>query len=324
MPMYSGTYSVMAANAIMHDIFVLGGYVANQRKYYKGLAFSSHLKQAAENICDEIINRRFCNIDNDIHRFANIPFIIDVSGVSSKKYKLDSEAIAKAIVYFAMRINAYWDDSLKTPYEIAEFEKTILGAAVKRYNMYLTTAGSNKTKASGGASNPYANNKSADARAIMTQACGKVYVDANSVVYRICGKSTSTKGATPYVLVKPFNQSKSCEVNGKNAVFFNASRGYDSCHCYFDDQKDAQAFLDNIIAANRIPSDVIDVKIVKNRPAARGYFIVDTEFGPCGVLAEKLNENLLDKVEEGFDWSNIMKNADNNELAEISKWARRG
>ena len=68
-----------------------------------------HYRKYATDICDELVNRNFNNIDKSIHEIAYYGF--HVPG-RSKTVHLKPEQVAKAIIYMAEQIQLYWDDTV--------------------------------------------------------------------------------------------------------------------------------------------------------------------------------------------------------------------
>ena len=324
-----------AAKVFMHDITVAGGINTKNLRTSMPYRFrqNSYLN-AAKAICDELINRDFADINNAINAAASFRFIPNYNDTGKYKF-LKPEGVAKSIVYMAELLQLYWDDTIRTPYEIDEFKKTLLGAAVYKYNRYISAIPSKGAKSSTGTSTrasgqPPKNNykqsgpQSANVRDLQGAPGQKVYADT-SFIYKIIGDNPASKN-TPNVFIKPLSAAGG---NGTtNKIFISSGNGYTDCTCYFDDPNDAQNFLDKIIADNRVPSNVSNMRVVKNKADANGYFIVGTEYGPCAVSAKTLNEALQESVKETTEvaegWEKATENYSKEELNELHTWMRRG
>ena len=300
----------------------------------------ARFKKCATAICDELVNRDFNNIDDSIKSIARYGF--NIPGESKTRH-LKPEQIAKCIVYMAERVQLYWDDTVRTPFEIDEFKKTLLGEAVYTYSRYISAIQDKPAKtrtnnapgvasATGGtgvAGNKQPKNnykqsggQSANARDLKGQPGEKVYADT-AFIYRIIGDKTGTN--TPNVFVNPLSASGA--VGTTNKVNFSSGNGYSDCTCFFDDQNDAQAFLNKIIKNNRVPVNVTNPRVVKGKADPNGYFIVGTEFGDCAISAKKLNEALGEAMKESatrqVDWKKATEGYTREEINELHTWMRR-
>ena len=337
------------AKAWMHDLLVLAGIRTNdQRKIYSNsfARFSNKPVKEAQQVCNELINRDFANIDNSIERLSYYQFLPSLTNeCNNKRYK--PADIAKAIVYTAELLNLYWDDTVRTPYEIDEFKKTILGEAVFKYSRVIsaipdkaakskgtaaakTTSSSSTTSTSSVPQNGYKSSgpQSGNVRDLQDinggQGIPGVKVNASGqFIYKIIADKVGKN--TPNVFIKPL--SASGETNGTNKIFISSGNGYTDCTCYFDDPNDAQVFLDKIIQNNRVPSNIVNLRIVKMNADSNGYFLVGTEFGPVAVSAKTLNEALKESMEEiqeaASGWEKATKDYDKKELKELHDWMRR-
>ena len=315
----------------------------------------NNFRTYATDICDELVNRDFNNIDNSIRRISYYGF--NVPGASRTKH-LKPEQIAKCIVYMADQVQLYWDDTVRTPNEIDEFKKTLLGTAVYDYGRYISAIKDKptKTKASSGSSgtstsaaaatnntgSSQSNNQPKngykqsgpqsgnvrDLRALDGISPGKpgnkVFA-AGQFIYRIIGDNPQSKN-TPNAFINPLSSSGAAR-GGTNKVKFSSGNGYSDCTCFFDDLNDATAFLNQLIQNNRIPANVTNPRIVKNNADKNGYFLVGTEFGVCAISAKKLNEALVEAVEEPMpreaNWEKATEGYNNEELDELHTWMRR-
>ena len=113
-----------------------------------------------------------------------------------------------------------------------------------------------------------------------------------------------------------------------NKVFFSSGNGYTDCTCFFDDENDAQAFLNKIVAAGRVPANISNPRVVKRNADPNGYFLAGTEFGVCAISAKTLNEALVEAINEEIDrpidWERATESYTKEELDELHTWMRRG
>ena len=300
----------------------------------------SQYLDSAKKVCDELVNRDFTYIDsalNTLHYYAP---------VSRGEARFKAEGFAKAIVYMAELLGLYWDDTLKTPYEIEEFKKTKLGEAVYKYGRYISAvqdkparASRSASSASAGGSNtttaqaPQNGYKSSGAQSgnvrdlraldgVSAGVPGQKVTAGGTFIFRIVGDNPQSKN-TPNVFIKPLSASGA--TGNTNKVFFSSGNGYTDCTCYFDDQNDAQDFLDKMIAANRIPANVSNPRVVKRNADPNGYFLAGTEFGVCAISAKTLNEALNETLTEDTTggWESATKECSKEELEELHTWMRR-
>lgn len=322
----------------MRYILIAGGLQA--QKPNEDLPYSFRYNpylDASKVVCDELVNRDFANIDSALRSLKSYA---PGSGFKAVTF-------AKAIVYAAELLELYWDDTLKTPYEIDEFKKTMLGEAVYKYGRYISaikdkptraprssasTSGATAT-ASTTAAQPQNNYKSSgpqsgnvrdlrDVDGIGAGIPGQKVIAEGKHIFRIIGDNPQSKN-TPNVFIKPLSASGA--TGNTNKVFFSSGNGYTDCTCYFDDEIDAQKFLAKMIAANRIPANVSNPRVSKRTADKNGYFIVGTEFGACAISAKTLNEALNEGLAEDIDggWEKATDGYTKEELEELHTWMRR-
>jgi hypothetical protein len=309
----------------------------------------ARFKTFATDICDELVNRNFNIIDNSIRQISYYGFSVPGSG---KTKHLKPEQIAKCIVYMAEQVQLYWDDTIRTPYEIDEFKKSYLGNAVYTYGRYIsaipdkpsrsraTSATSGSGNGTGGAasnngqpkngykqSGPQSGNVR-DLRDLDGISAGtpgnKVFANASgNYIYKIIGDKTGSN--TPNVFIKPLSASGAA--GNTNKIFISSGNGYTDCTCYFDDPNDAQDFLDKINQNNRIPNNVANLRVVKMKADPNGYFLVGTEFGVVAISAKTLNEALAEavneQVERSANWEKATEGYTREQLDELHTWMRR-
>lgn len=329
------------AKAWLHDLTMAAGIrTTNQRTgYYASLNFPQWFVEEAIKVCDELINRDFNDIDSSIRMLAGVKFNsnLDTDKGSTKSY--NEEGVAKTIVYMAELLNLYWDDTVKTTYEIDEFKKTILGQAVYKYGRVISAVGASKrgsgTRAASTrtAGQPPKNNfkqtgpQSGNARDLLDVnggpgKPGQKVDPAGSDVYGIVGDNTNSKNIAR-VFVKPLAPSGAAGTTNK--VLIGSGKGFGDCVCWFEDAGDAQDFLDKINANGRCPANVTGLHIVAKRKESNGYFLVGTEFGTVAISAKALNEAMnqgSDAMEEGFAWDKAMENLSDKEFFDLTKAAR--
>jgi hypothetical protein len=336
-----------AAKAWMHDVMAIAGVLPQSQRTANYIYFTRYTNVPtahASKICDELINRDFENIDASISVLSGYRFFPDFTQDDRSKLYKETD-IAKAIVYMAECFGLYWDDTIRTPYEIDEFKNTILGKAVYTYGRYISAIKDKTTKtrasstSSSGTSGTVAaapqNNykqsgpQSGNVRGLLGNPGDKVYADT-STSYRIEGDKV--KSNTPRVFIKPLTASGAA--GNSNKVYISSGNGYTDCTCYFDDPNEAQKFLDKIlkdlpqlIKEKRAISDITNLHVAKVKSDNNGYFLVDTEYGPCAVSAKTLNEAMTEALEEEVaqpnGWEKATERYTKEELDELHTWMRR-
>ena len=335
------------AKAWMHDVMVIAGVLPQSQRTENEIRFTHYQSvptAEASKICNELINREFTNIDSDINQISLYRFYPDFT-TRGKDARYKPEAIAKAIVYMAECFKLYWDDTIRTPYEIDEFKKTILGNAVYKYGRYISAIKDPKSrKSAANSSTPRAAQsapkndfrqqgpKSSQALGLVDlsgnpipagQPGEKVFIDkgyALAIRGTVAGKASKVRA-----VVTPLNSKGTS--GSKNTVFVNASHGYGVAECLFDEMSDAQDFYNKLVNSGRVPSNVTDLQIGRISVDKNGYFLVDTEFGICAIAARVLNEEIDETpiVEEdlGACWKKATEGYTQEKLDELHSWMRK-
>ena len=328
-----------AAKALLHDITLSGDARTNNQRGVDLYVYNySDFKASAKAVCDEVINRDFTNVDSDINYLSRFKYDVNLSpnGRSIIK-KFKPELVAKSLVYLAELTNAYWDDTIRTPYEVDEFKKTLLGAAVWKYGRYISaikdkTSKATSSNASAGAKasgQPPKNNykqsgpQSGNVRDLKGNPGEKVIADG-SFIYKIIGDGMGAN--VPNVFINPISSSGAS--GSTNKVKIGSGNGYTDCTCFFDDPNDAQNFLNKILASGKVPVNVANLRVVKMKADPNGYFLAGTEYGTCAISARKLNEALTEEAEKcvarEVNWEKATESYSEEEKRELHTWMRRG
>lgn len=324
-----------AAKTFLHDITLAAGIRTNNQRTNGVPSFNPSFENSAKLVCDEVINRDFTDIDSSILYLAKCRRY-NLSMTSAKYKSINAEYVAKSLVYLAEMANAYWDDTIRTPYEIEEFKKTILGKNVWKYGRYISTIKGRSTNTANSTSGGKASGQppkndykqsgpqSGNVRDLLGQPGDKVSAYGN-VVYKIIGDNPASKNV-PNAFINPISSSGAS--GSTNKVKLGSGNGYTDCTCFFDDPNDAQDFLDKIIASGKIPVNVSNLRVVKVKADPNGYFLVGTEFGQCAISAKKLNEDLAEECNNVDDrpvnWEKATESYSEEEKRELHTWMRRG
>lgn len=333
---YTSAAKETAAKAWMHDAMVLCGVLPQSQRKSTELYFSYYNPKPineTKKICDELINRDFANIDKELNYMSQFRFYPNINEPSKDK-RYSAEEIAKVIVYMAECFNLYWDDTIRTPYEIEEFKKTLLGSAVYKYGRYISAITPSRVRATkstsnSGSSNPPRNDfkqqgpKSGQARGLIGKPGEKVYIQ-DQYALAICGEMPNVKSKY-CAQIKPLDKNGAS--GSTNKVFISASHSYGMGICYFDEMADAQAFYDKLVKSGNVPSNLTKLEIVNVKKDKNGYFLFDTEFGVCAISASVLNEdiNTPEVVEEDFGagWAKATESYTKEQLKDLHTWMRK-
>ena len=332
-----------AAKVFMHNVTVAGGINTKNLQVNNWPISDARFIKSAQPICTELVNRDFTNIDQAITSIAEYSFKPNYTDTG--KYKsFKPDGVAKAIVYMAELLGIYWDDTIRTPYEIDEFKKTLLGAAVYKYGRYISAIPNKTTKRKAAAAstgtpkvtsaapqNGYKSSgpQSGNARGLIGNPGDKVYAEGQS--FRIEGDKLQSN--VPRVFIKPLTAS-GADGNNSNKVYISSGNGYTDCTCYFDDPNEAQKFLDKLlpdlnklVQEKRAIANISNLHIARTKVDTNGYFLVNTEYGICAISARTLNEAMTEALEEeanrGACWEKATEGCTREELEELHTWMRR-
>ena len=308
------------SRAWLHDIFVWGGIAPTPKRDFGGSVYHNMYGRAkydstgtdyAKKICNFIKFRQvkyqdFLDIDKALEYMSGEWFNPNLHSERAwESVRKKPDMLARYIGNFLAEQKLYFDDSYASPYEMEEIKKTMIGTVLWDYQCFTSQEPVVKQRAaSTGSSTPRTpgqppqNNykqsgpQSGNVRALVGQPGQKVVAQGN-ISFRIEGTNANSQKVPATVHVKPL--SKKGDANGVNKVFIGSANGYTDCACYFDDLNDANNFLQKCLAI--CPPNVSNLHIVKVRSDANGYFLVNTEFGQCAIVASKLNEELKEEVE---------------------------
>ena len=296
----------------MHDVLIAGGLKDStgvKRHGYRQITNQvwgnqrAIVQKACKTVCDEILNRQFADIDSAFKELSDAPFC--GSFKSNRTVKRSPEHLAAFVAWFCANNGIYWDNTLRTTYEMDVFEKTLLGDALKQYDGYVEPivvakkATSTKTatqKAPGqGPKNDYKSTggQSGNVRDLKGTAGTKEILSV-PMVFVIKGVNANT-AKVPYAFIRPLKASGAS--GNTNKVFLGDPSGYTDCTLFFTTIQEADAFL---IKCNNgtIPSNISNLQVAKIGVDKNGYYKVGTEYGDAYIKASKLNEELAEEVEK--------------------------
>jgi hypothetical protein len=332
-----------AAKAWIHDVMAIAGILQQSQRTANEIYFTRYSSvpvDSARKICDELINRDFTDIDSSIRTISHYQFYDRLTQSGSLK-QATPEYVVKVIIYAAELFNLYWDDTIRTPYELEDFKKTMLGEAVFKYGRHISAiqdkpASRKSSSTSSGTANTTQSAPKNDFRQQgpkSSQATGLINLDGTPIApgqpgqkvfidkgYALAIRGTvAGKASKVRAVITPLN-SKGAS-GSKNKVYINASHGYGVAECLFDEMSDATDFYNKLVQSGRVPSDVTDLQIGQISVDKNGYFLVDTEFGICAIAARVLNEEVDEAVsideDLGAGWRKATEGYTKEELAEL-------
>lgn len=278
---------------------------------------TDELKAGCKALYEEITERKWKDLDGILNTFSKYYFENENS-INAQKIKMSETFVANALAWMCKVNEIEWNDFSHSPYELADFKKTILGKALWNFecfaSQYVKAMNSDNinqpkqpkqstkstTKSNSGTNSWKARGPlSAQVRDIVSQPGNKEYVNA-SVIYTI--DDIYIKGKKTRAFIRPLKPAAA--INGTNKVYIGNSNNYDDCTCYFDSRAAAQEFLDKIEASGAYSGTL---SIEKNKVDSNGYFIVNTELGKCLIRAFNLNEEVEEVLEENLEFSSEEK-----------------
>ena len=286
--------------------------------------------QAAQEITSELTHNQFKNLNFQIKLLSHYLGWKDSTGHPNFIGDLE---VADAIAQLALASNIQWDASNYTQYEVNYFNNTLLGNALLKYNPSQQTSNttgatstpkqknnpfpntvvagnyvkaqsvhlrSTKTKTPGVVNNSYKQSgpQSKNAFDLKSTPGQKVKLHGEQgYIFVITAKDTRTSKNRPFAYINPLINTATYRNTTTNIVKFSSAHGYSDLPLYFNTQAEAEAFLQKMIAANRIPlklvSPVIGIRSLQsNKGFSHDFYEIGTEFGNAFVCAYKLNENL--------------------------------
>lgn len=300
----------------LNDIFVCGGLLAKtkrptDRQYWYMYGASSYyyyqdLIKNAKLICDEIKFRQFKDLDSALDFLANIQFIPNIKATRGQAVRKSADMLARYIANFCKEAQIYWDDSNRTPYEIEEWKKTILGRYLTEYgclasqtNAPAKTSSGTRAASSGIPGQPKNDYKSTgpqsgNVRDLIGTAGNKEKLYGTIFCIVLDNANASKTEATAYV--RPLNSDVKGASGSTNKVFVGSANAYTSCTIFFSDLAEADKVVQQI-AARGLPNGLSNPHVARKNAKANGYYKVGTEFGPAYISASKLNEEVEIKEE---------------------------
>lgn len=122
---------------------------------------------------------------------------------------------------------------------------------------------------------------------------GAVYcIEADKI-----GKNTPNAFVTP---IKTQGTGTIIKVSKSQAenVMMGSGNGYTDCKLWFDNKNVADAFL--LKVQGKYGSKFTNIHVAQAKADANGYFEVSTEFGNALIKANKLNEEMIEALNQPF------------------------
>jgi len=323
------TDQIPMAQAWLHDIFVFGGWVKNpiraipkdkyrymygDRNFYK-----YQYEAAAKLICEALRNRptelkKFIEYDKALETLSHAFFCPDLKNTNVYFAKRKTpDMLAKYIAWFCSSKEWYWGNAYTSQQEMNQIKETVLGSALWALNCFENQPASTSTRAS---SSKVADDGSTVAAAPQNGFKSRGPLSGSAVdligqpnqkiklsgkVFCILGQDAAGKFLDDCAYIRPVEADQKTQqkymVGATNKVLFGSAKGYGFCPCYFDDLQDANNFLAKIdLSKFKVNAKVVKATVGTKSALGGGYFKIGTEFGPCYISANKLNEELVEEV----------------------------
>lgn len=239
---------------------------------------------------------------------------------SISSLKVKPNMLAKYIWWFINSTGQVFDDNNLDPQLKADISETLFGEVM--YDLKLTTSFSKKNRVPRASSS---NSNSAQANSMTNQASNTGVVSdykargplsseatgligtpgqptiMTSKIYCILGVDQNGNAVEDSLYVRPVEPTAALKAqytkNNENIVLFGKAKGNGYCTCFFDNLTEANTFLQNfdtklIPASKNIASLQVFTKFANNK----GFYKVATNCGPCYISAKKLNEELIEEL----------------------------
>ena len=299
------------AKSWLYDYIFTPGIPINNPKRKPAFEYyynRTSIAQWGQEIYNEIKNRTFKDVNRFLNNLSGARFYKTLEGTqftTPDTTKKAPDVLARYIAWFCSQNGIYWDDTIRTPYELDEFKKTYLGQALEEGGCFAsqvqektaqtsTISNSAGASANNGPRNPYKSSgpQSGNIKSLIGTPGQKINL-TNSDIYTICGKYANNNKPA-WLFVTPASSGAQCPLKAGSA------NGYTDCILYFDNALTADKFLQ---AGQNLPrvknGDIVELKVYKYKLDPNGYFKINTDFGEAYIRASKLNENLeLDLTED--------------------------
>ena len=243
-----------AAKAWLHDLTVAAGIKTDsQRK--TPLHFTPEFTEHAKILCNELVNRNCNNVDKSIKVLANYPYNASLADGETIMAQPTPEEIAKYVVFLAKQIDARWDFRDIDLVRRMDFGETLLGHQVYIQRQYIW----------------------------MRDLQSDVIHPTQRKIYKIQDDSRNLAQIDP---------SSPHSNGGTNIVKFTYKTASDiKCTCFFFEQAEAEAFLENFKNSNKSDPRCQKAQVVEQGYVQdEGYLTFGTEFGSCVVEKQELKD----------------------------------
>lgn len=312
---YNSAAERSAAKSFLHDLTCIAGLRSSSQRTNGVPMMSSNMSNVAYDVCNEVLKRAFNDVDSSIKALSGVTALDSLTKQSRcNSISWSATDVARALVYLAECLDLYWDDLNASVYEVDTFKKTLLGAAVEKYQRFTSNlqaatqavaqtatapraASARTPRGQGTSSQKPVGPQSANVRDLKGTPGTKLSANG-SVVYRIIGDNSTSRNV-PTVFVRPLSSSGA--KGSTNKIFINSGNGYTDMACWFDDRRDADDFLAKVLGNFTLPANISNLRVVQSKADSNGYFIVGTELGECAIRARQLNEALKESIDDDYD-----------------------
>lgn len=238
------------------------------------------------------------------------------------------DRLCTCLAVFSTKNRLYWDDTAFTEEEMVSITSTSFGMALEKFGCFasqLTPATPAKnTSAAQGQAQGQSGTSATQGQATAGQRPGtgsgtysksgshKADVPSNFLVtgqkiqltevYFIVadkiGANQPKVYVTPLVWDPNVGAVKIVSGSAASTVKFASANGWTDSVLYFKDFNAAAAFMNKLPA---LPAKIQNVRVVKQKSDPNGYFEVNTALGTAYIRAAKLNEEVLETLQEETD-----------------------
>lgn len=290
---------VKIAQAWLHDVFVLGGWIAPKRaivendyRYMYGNRnyYKENYRPAAKKIVEAIKFRQVDlkkfteEYDPALEKISSAWFNPDLKNTDwNNGTRKKPDMLARYIAWFCDKNGAkgfFWDDTKISSYEREQIKGTILGKALWEMSCFISqpdrnapvTRASSSAGGNTGGATPANNGQpqngfksrgplSSVAVDLISQPGQKEQLSGK--VYCILGLDVNDNELEECAYIRPVEADQKTQqkyiVGATNKVLFGSAKGYGFCPCYFDSLQDANNFLARI----NLNNFKVNAKVVK-------------------------------------------------------------
>lgn len=309
------------------DYWYMYGYGAQKSRMPNKYRVSGD-QEACETICNTIRLRQaetkfIQKADAALQILAQCPFNPELHSTDVwKKTTKPADMLAKYIAWYCAEYgptkNFWWSDANTSKYEMESIKnETILGKALWEAGCFTSQTGrpgkpaaassapsnTNNINATGAPKNGFKARGPLSGVAVDLLSTPNQKEFLSGKIFCIVGRDVNGKPLEDCAFIRPVETDQKIQQKymkgATNKVLFGSAKGYGYCPCYFTTLQEANDFLSKINTANyKLNAKVSQITVFQKNAQSNGYFKIGTEFGPCYISAEKLNESAEQSAQE--------------------------